>query len=76
MEIIFGIIGLLLGVGAGIALAYTLLKNSITKNANAIEEKAKETLKKAEEDGERLKKTNFYKQKRNFSSLKASMRKW
>ena len=48
MEIIFGIIGLLLGVGAGIALAYTLLKNSITKNANAIEEKAKDTLKKAE----------------------------
>ncbi len=75
MEIIFGIIGLLLGVGAGIALAHTLLKNSITKNANAIEEKAKETLKKAEEDGERLKKDKLLQAKEKFLQLKSEHEK-
>ena len=49
MKLLLIIIGVLVGAGIGIAISYTLLKNQLTKAG-------REALKKAEEDGELIKK--------------------
>ena len=54
------IIGIVVGLGAGIGLAYSLLKKTITRNSSEVlknaQDEAKAIKKKAEEDGELLKK--------------------
>ena len=62
------IIGILVGVGIGLALAYTLLKNQLTKAG-------REALKKAEEDGELIKKEKILQAKEKFLQLKAEHEK-
>lgn len=61
-------LGILIGVGVGIALAYTLLKNQLTKSG-------REALKKAEEDGELLKKEKILQAKEKFLQLKSEYEK-
>lgn len=62
------IIGLVVGIGAGIAIAYTLLKKQLTKSS-------REVLKKAEEDGELLKKEKILQAKEKFIQLKSDFEK-
>ena len=62
------IIGILVGIGIGLALAYTLLKNQLTKAG-------REALKKAEEDGELIKKEKILQAKEKFLQLKAEHEK-
>jgi ribonuclease Y len=57
-----------IGAAAGIALAYTLLKKQLTKSG-------REALKKAEEDGELLKKEKILQAKEKFLQLKADYEK-
>lgn len=68
MNVIMIIIGIVVGVGIGIFLAYTILKNSITKSS-------KEILKKAEEDAELLKKEKILQAKEKFLQLKSEHEK-
>jgi ribonuclease Y len=56
------------GTGIGLALAYTLLKNQLTKAG-------REALKKAEEDGELIKKEKILQAKEKFLQLKAEHEK-
>jgi ribonuclease Y len=56
------------GTGIGLALAYTLLKNQLTKTG-------REALKKAEEDGELIKKEKILQAKEKFLQLKAEHEK-
>lgn len=58
----------LVGIGAGIALSYTLLNKSITKNS-------RELVKKAEEDAELLKKEKILQAKEKFLQLKSEHEK-
>ena len=67
-NILWIIVGLLLGAVIGIALAYTLLKNQLTKQG-------RETLKKAEEDGELIKKEKILQAKEKFLQLKSDHEK-
>ena len=62
------IIGILVGIGIGLALAYTLLKKQLTKTG-------REALKKAEEDGELIKKEKILQAKEKFLQLKAEHEK-
>lgn len=62
------IIGIIVGLAAGVALSYTLLKNTITKES-------KEILKKAEEDAELLKKEKILQAKEKFLQLKSEHEK-
>lgn len=62
------IIGILIGAGIGIGVAYTLLKNQLTKAG-------REALKKAEEDGELLKKEKILQAKEKFLQLKSDHEK-
>ena len=68
MTLVWIIVGLLLGAGIGIALAYTLLKEQLTKEG-------RETLKKAEEDGELIKKEKILQAKEKFLQLKSDYEK-
>lgn len=61
-------IGILVGVGIGLAVAYTLLKKQLTKSG-------REALKKAEEDGELLKKEKILQAKEKFLQLKSEHEK-
>ena len=61
-------IGILIGLAAGIGLAYTLLKKQLTKAG-------REALKKAEEDGELLKKEKILQAKEKFLQLKSDYEK-
>lgn len=67
-NILWVIISLLAGIGIGLALAYTLLKNQFTKSG-------REVLKKAEEDGELLKKEKILQAKEKFLHLKSEYEK-
>lgn len=58
----------LVGIGAGIALSYTLLNKSITKSS-------RELVKKAEEDAELLKKEKILQAKEKFLQLKSEHEK-
>ncbi len=62
------LVGLILGLIAGIALSYTLLKKQLTKSG-------REALKKAEEDGELLKKEKILQAKEKFLQLKSDYEK-
>lgn len=62
------LVGILIGVAVGIAIAYTLLKNQLTKSG-------REALKKAEEDGELLKKEKILQAKEKFLQLKSEYEK-
>lgn len=68
MTLLWIIVGLLLGAGIGIALAYTLLKEQLTKEG-------REALKKAEEDGELIKKEKILQAKEKFLQLKSDYEK-
>ena len=68
MTVLWIIIGIVIGAAAGIALAYTLLKKQLTKSG-------REALKKAEEDGELLKKEKILQAKEKFLQLKADYEK-
>ncbi len=61
-------LGLVIGAIIGIAIAYTLLKNQLTKAG-------REALKKAEEDGELLKKEKILQAKEKFLQLKSDYEK-
>ncbi|MCQ2284976.1 MAG: ribonuclease Y [Bacteroidales bacterium] len=61
-------LGILVGIAIGIAIAYTLLKNQLTKSG-------REALKKAEEDGELLKKEKILQAKEKFLQLKSEHEK-
>jgi ribonucrease Y len=67
-NILWVIISVLAGIGIGLALAYTLLKNQFTKSG-------REVLKKAEEDGELLKKEKILQAKEKFLHLKSEYEK-
>jgi ribonuclease Y len=68
MKLLLIIIGVLVGAGIGIAISYTLLKNQFTKAG-------REALKKAEEDGELIKKEKILQAKEKFLQLKAEHEK-
>ena len=68
MKLLLIIIGVLVGVGIGIAISYTLLKKQLTKSG-------REALKKAEEDGELIKKEKILQAKEKFLQLKAEHEK-
>jgi len=61
-------VGILIGAAVGIGVAYTLLKNQLTKAG-------REALKKAEEDGELLKKEKILQAKEKFLQLKSDYEK-
>ncbi len=67
-NILWVIISALAGIGIGLVLAYTLLKNQFTKSG-------REVLKKAEEDGELLKKEKILQAKEKFLHLKSEYEK-
>lgn len=68
MTILWIIIGVFIGAAIGIALAYTLLKNQLTKAG-------REALKKAEEDGDLIKKEKILQAKEKFLQLKSEHEK-
>ena len=68
MKLLLIIIGVLVGVGIDIFISYTLLKNQLTKAG-------REALKKAEEDGELIKKEKILQAKEKFLQLKAEHEK-
>ncbi|MBR3550410.1 MAG: ribonuclease Y [Bacteroidales bacterium] len=68
MTILWIIVGVLVGTSIGLALAYTLLKKQLTKTG-------REALKKAEEDGELIKKEKILQAKEKFLQLKAEHEK-
>ncbi len=67
-NILWVIISALAGIGIGLVLAYTLLKNQFSKSG-------REVLKKAEEDGELLKKEKILQAKEKFLHLKSEYEK-
>ena len=73
------IIGVVVGLGAGIGLAYSILKKTITRNSSEVlknaQDEAKAIKKKAEEDGELLKKEKILQAKEKFLQLKGEHEK-
>lgn len=65
------IIGLIVGLGAGIALSYTLLKKAIIKNSQDIQKEAEALKKKAVDDAELIKKERILQAKEKFLQLKS-----
>jgi len=65
------IIGIVIGLIAGIAGALTILRYTLAQKSNAMMREAKETLKKANEDGELLKKEKLLQAKEKFLQLKS-----
>ncbi|MCQ2272162.1 MAG: ribonuclease Y [Bacteroidales bacterium] len=68
MTAIWIIIGIIVGGGIGVVCSFTVLKNTLTKNS-------REILKKAEEDGELLKKEKILQAKEKFLQLKSEHEK-
>ena len=68
MTVLWIVIGIVIGLAAGIGLAYTLLNKQLTKSG-------REALKKAEEDGELLKKEKILQAKEKFLQLKSEYEK-
>ncbi len=79
MDILLIIIGIVIGAVVGIALSYTLLKKTITKNSQELLQKAqaeaKSLKKKSEEDAELLKKEKILQAKEKFLQLKGEHEK-
>ena len=73
------IIGVVVGLGAGIGLAFSILKKTITRNSSEVlknaQDEAKAIKKKAEEDGELLKKEKILQAKEKFLQLKGEHEK-
>lgn len=73
------IIGVVVGLGAGIGLAFSILKKAITKKSSEVlknaQDEAKAIKKKAEEDGELLKKEKILQAKEKFLQLKGEHEK-
>ena len=73
------IIGIVVGLGAGIGLAFSILKKTITRNSSEVlknaQDEAKAIKKKAEEDGELLKKEKILQAKEKFLQLKGEHEK-
>ena len=65
------IIGLIVGLVAGVLGAFTLLKSTLTHKTGAMMREAQEALKKANEDGELLKKEKLLQAKEKFLQLKS-----
>lgn len=68
MTAIWIIIGIIVGGGIGVVCSFTVLKNTLTKDS-------REILKKAEEDGELLKKEKILQAKEKFLQLKSEHEK-
>ena len=68
MKLLLIVIGVLVGIGIGIGISYSLLKKQLTKSG-------REALKKAEEDGELIKKEKILQAKEKFLQLKAEHEK-
>ena len=68
MNTIIIIIAAVVGIGVGIALAYTIMRNTLTRNSRNL-------LKKAEEDAELLKKEKILQAKEKFLQLKSEHEK-
>lgn len=75
MNTILIIICSIAGFGLGIALAYTLLKKTITRNSAELLKAAEEKLKKAEQDAELLKEKKILQAKEKFLQLKSEHEK-
>ena len=73
------IIGIVVGLVAGIGLAFSILKKTITRNTSEVlknaQDEAKAIKKKAEEDGELLKKEKILQAKEKFLQLKGEHEK-
>ncbi|MCL2246872.1 MAG: ribonuclease Y [Lentimicrobiaceae bacterium] len=65
------IIGILIGLAAGVLVARTFLKSTLTQRSKAIMYEAQEALKKANEDGELIKKEKILQAKEKFLQLKS-----
>ncbi|MCL2302777.1 MAG: ribonuclease Y [Lentimicrobiaceae bacterium] len=65
------IIGIVVGLIAGVVGALTVLKSTLTQRTNAMMREAQEALKKANEDGELLKKEKILQAKEKFLQLKS-----
>ena len=61
--IIFAVVGLLIGAGAGVLLATTVLRNALTKKSNQL-------LSEAKEKGEVIKKEKILQAKEKFLQMK------
>ena len=68
MKLLLIVIGVLVGIGIGIGISYSLMKKQLTKSG-------REALKKAEEDGELIKKEKILQAKEKFLQLKAEHEK-
>jgi len=64
------IIGIAIGLIAGVLGALTILKSTLTQKTNAMMREAKEALKKANEDGELIKKEKILQAKEKFLQMK------
>ena len=65
------IIGIIVGLGAGVLVAFTIMKSSLNQKANIMLREAQETLKKANEDGELIKKEKILQAKEKFLQMKS-----
>lgn len=75
MNAIYIIIGVLLGIGAGLLMAQTFLKKALSKKGESILQDAENTLKKAREDAELVKKEKILQAKEKFLQLKSDHEK-
>ncbi|MCL2168077.1 MAG: ribonuclease Y [Lentimicrobiaceae bacterium] len=71
MTAIYIISGIVVGLIAGVFVALTILKSSLTQKTNAMLKGAQEALKKANEDGELLKKEKILQAKEKFLQMKS-----
>jgi len=65
------IIGIIVGLGAGVLIAFTIMKSSLNQKANITLREAQEALKKANEDGELIKKEKILQAKEKFLQMKS-----
>ena len=66
MDIIFTIIALIAGVTGGFGIAKFLEKSNVSNLIKNAKKEAASILKEANQEGKNIKKTNFFKPKRNF----------
>ena len=65
------IIGIVVGLIVGVVCAFTILKSTLTQKTGAMMHEAQEALKKANEDGELIKKEKILQAKEKFLQLKS-----
>ncbi|MDR2972205.1 MAG: ribonuclease Y [Bacteroidales bacterium] len=71
MDALYIILGVIFGLVAGLLGAFTILKSTLTQKTNAMMKEAQEALRKANEDGELLKKEKLLQAKEKFLQLKS-----